>query len=84
MRDLVWFDWHSKSPSSKNSYEEVLKTDPEKLAGEAVDGEIDGTVEEDAELDDEEEDLNFVSRFVFISSHLRIQEFISWFQSFIT
>ena len=48
---------------------------------------MDGTVEEDAELDDEKEDLNVVPRVVLETSNLKIKEIIyikkystiSWF-----
>ena len=72
---------------SKHPSKQGLKAEPEKLAGEAVDAKVDGTVEEDAELDNEEEDLNVVPRVVLETSNLKIKEIIyikkystiSWF-----
>ena len=63
-------------------------THHQKLAGESADAKVDGTVEEDAELDDEKENVYVVSRVVLETSKLKILYYlknwaISWFKCFI-
>ena len=55
---------------SEDPSDEGYKALPEEFAGKAVDAEVDGAVEEDAELDEEEEDLHFASGVVMKPSHL--------------
>ena len=58
----------------KQPSQEGLKAEPERLAGEAVDAKVDGTVEKDAELHDEKDDLYIVSRVVLKPINLKIQD----------
>ena len=55
---------------SEDPSDEGQKALPEEFAGEAVDAKVDGAVEEDAELDEEEEDLHFASGVILKPSNL--------------
>ena len=59
---------------SEDPSDEGYKAKSKEFAGEAVDAKVDGTVEEDAELDNEKEDLNVVPRVVLETSNLKIIE----------